>query len=145
MADIKRTGEAVWSGDLRHGRGELSVESTAFTGEPYRFATRFENEPGTNPEELIAAAHAGCYSMSLANALSEEGHEPARIETRATCTLSTQAGGFAITRMHLHVRAKVPGIDESALKEIAEQADKACPVSNLLRPGLEIELDAGLL
>jgi osmotically inducible protein OsmC len=145
MADIKRSGKAVWSGDLRRGSGWISVESGAFKGEPYGFGTRFEDEPGTNPEELIAAAHAACYGMAFSAALSERGFEPARIETHATCSLSPQnGGGFAITRMHLRVRGQVPNIDENTFRQVAEQADHECPVSNLLRKGLQIELDAAL-
>jgi osmotically inducible protein OsmC len=145
MADIQRTGEAVWTGNLRDGRGHLSSESGALDKESYSFGTRFKHEPGTNPEELIAAAHAGCYSMALAAELASNGYRPERIETHATCTLVPQeGGGFRITRMELQVRVQVPGLDGEKLGPIADEADKGCPVSNLLRSGLQIELDVSL-
>jgi osmotically inducible protein OsmC len=146
MADINRKASAVWKGDLRKGQGRISSESGLFKDAPYSFATRFENEPGTNPEELIAAAHAACYSMAFAGALAKEGYDPQRIETHATCTVAPkEGGGFRITTMHLRTRGQVPGIDDDTFKKIAHEADEGCPVSNLLRPGLEIELDAALM
>jgi osmotically inducible protein OsmC len=135
---------AVWSGTLPEGEGTVSVESAVLRDEAYSFATRFEDKPGTNPEELIAAAHAGCYSMAIANALSEEGYQVDGIETRATIHLAKTEEGFAITKSALEVRGRVPDIDEETFKRVAEEADAACPVSNLLRPGLEIELEAKL-
>jgi osmotically inducible protein OsmC len=144
MADIERSGMAVWTGDLRGGEGAVSTESAVLRDEDYTFATRFKNQPGTNPEELIAAAHAGCYSMAFANVLSEKGYEVNGIETTATIHLSPQDGGFAITKSALEVRGRVPDIDEATFRRLAEEADGACPVSNLLRPGLEIELEAML-
>jgi osmotically inducible protein OsmC len=111
----------------------------------YSFSTRFGNEPGTNPEELIAAAHAACYSMAFANTLASKGYEPQSIETQATCTLASQAGGgFKIAKMHLQVRGRVPGISQQLFEQIAEEADGGCPVSNLLRHGLEIEREVTL-
>jgi osmotically inducible protein OsmC len=142
MADIQRSGTAVWSGDLRGGEGTVGTESAVLRDEEYTFATRFRNAPGTNPEELIAAAHAGCYSMAIANVLSKKGYEVDGIETTATVHLSPQDGGFAITKSALEVRGRVPDIDEETFKRLTEEADGACPVSNLLRPGLEIELRA---
>jgi osmotically inducible protein OsmC len=145
MADIKRTGTAVWNGDLRGGEGTLSTESTVLDDEAYAFATRFEHKPGTNPEELIAAAHAGCYSMAIANVLHKKGYAVDEIKTTATVHLSSQeGGGFAITKSALQVRGRVPDIDEETFEQLAEEADGGCPVSNLLRPGLEIELEAML-
>ena len=144
MADIKRKGMAVWHGSLREGDGTVSVESAAIRDEPYAFGTRFENKPGTNPEELIAAAHAGCYSMAIANVLAENGYEVEGIETTATVFLAKEEGGFRIHKSALEVRGRVPEIDEETFKELAEKADKGCPVSNLLRPGLDIELEAML-
>jgi osmotically inducible protein OsmC len=141
---IRRRGNAVWTGDLRTGHGRVSSESGVIRDTPYSFATRFEDKPGTNPEELIAAAHAACYSMALANALANKDYHPEGIETHATCVLTPQGGGFAITKMRLEVRAHVPGIDPQIFQQIAEQADGECPVSNLLRPGLEIEREATL-
>jgi osmotically inducible protein OsmC len=144
MADIERSGTAVWSGSLPKGEGTLSVESAALRDEDYSFATRFEDKPGTNPEELIAAAHAGCYSMAIANVLSKQGYQVDGIETKATVHLAKKGDGFAISKSALEVRGRVPDIDEETFKRLAEEADGACPVSNLLRPGLEIELEAML-
>ena len=143
MVDIERTGSAVWRGDLRSGDGTLSLQSAALRDEQYTFATRFEHAPGTNPEELIAAAHAGCYSMALSNVLSKQGYQVDGIETTATVSLtSKEGGGFAISKSALQVRGRIPGITQETFEEMAEEADSACPVSNLLRSGLEIEVQA---
>jgi osmotically inducible protein OsmC len=144
MAEFKRTGEATWEGDLKRGRGVLGTGSGAVSKAAYTFKTRFGGEPGTNPEELIAAAHAACYSMAFAATLSEKGHTPESITTKATCSLVSTDGGFRIAKIHLKVRGKVPGIDEATFRQIAEEADTGCPVSNLLRSGLEIEREAAL-
>lgn len=144
MADIERTGTAVWRGDLRGGVGTVSTGSAVLRDDQYTFATRFKDAAGTNPEELIAAAHAGCYSMAFANVLSEKGYEVEAIETDATISLTPQNGGFKITKVHLTVRGRVPDIDQTTFEQVAEEADRGCPVSNLLRPGLEIELEARL-
>jgi osmotically inducible protein OsmC len=140
MAAIKRTASGSWRGDLRSGTGKLGSSSGVLSDIPFSFATRFENAKGTNPEELIAAAHAGCYSMAFANYLSQQGHEPEEITTQATITLD----GTSITEMHLTTRGRVTGLDEAAFKRMAEEAEKACPVSNLLRSGLKISLEASL-
>jgi len=146
MAELRRTAEAVWRGDLRGGKGRVSSESGVLEDVGYSFSTRFENEPGTNPEELIAAAHAACFSMAFANTLFVRGYSPESIETHATCILAPQtSGGFAITRMVLKVQGRVPNMDQAQFKQIAKAADKECPVSNLLREGLEIELEAILV
>ena len=145
MKGIVRKAGAVWTGDLRQGRGTISTESAVLSEVPYGFATRFENEPGTNPEELIAGAHAACYAMAFANTLNRQGHKPERIDVQAACVLEKQKEGFAITRMKLQVRGMVPGIDGDTFFQIAKEADKGCPVSNLLRPGLTIELATELL
>jgi osmotically inducible protein OsmC len=145
MADIKRKGGAVWKGNLRKGQGRIHTASKVLLDTPYSFSTRFENEPGTNPEELIAAAHAACFTMAFANGLSHNGHEPESIETEATITLTAEAGRHTITRMNLHTRGRVPDIDVQAFRQIAEEAGENCPVSRLLRPGLKIELEAELL
>jgi len=146
MAQFKRKAEAVWLGDLRGGKGRISSESGVLKDAGYSFSTRFENEPGTNPEELIAAAHAACYSMAFANTLAQKGHTPQSIETHATCILASQeGGGFKIARMRLQVRGRVPGIDQELFEKIAEEADGGCPVSNLLREGLKIEREVTLL
>lgn len=145
MPEFRRTGSAVWQGDLRNGRGVLSSESAALEREPYHFGTRFANVPGTNPEELLAAAHAACYNMALAGTLASHGHIPDEISTTATCYLeSLESGGWKITRMHLATRVKVAGLDEAALQEIAVEGERGCPVSNALRPGLQVTLEVTL-
>ena len=107
---------------------------------------RFEDKPGTNPEELIAAAHAACFSMAIAGTLAKNGYEPVRTDTTATCILASKdGGGHEITGMQLHVRAEVPGMETDIFQKMIVEADKACPVSNLLRSGLEIQIDATLL
>jgi lipoyl-dependent peroxiredoxin len=142
--DLKRTAHAVWHGDLRGGKGTFSADSGAFNDLPYSFATRFENSPGTNPEELIAAAHAACYSMAFANYLAKKGLQPKTIAAKATAVFSPkEAGGFRVSRMILDVEGEVPGMDQATFQREAEEADKACPVSNLLRPGVDtIEVHA---
>ena len=144
MADIQRSADAVWSGEIRGGKGSIDTESGVITGTPYSFETRFESAKGTNPEELIAAAHAACYSMALSATLGRKGHQPQQIRTHATATLAKQESGFKITKMRLETTGTVPGIDDATFKQIAEEAEKTCPVSNALRGGLEIELDAKL-
>jgi len=146
MADIQRAAEVVWNGDLRSGNGRITSNSGVLKDTPYSFATRFEDAPGTNPEELIAGAHAACYSMALAHTLSGEGYQPERIETHAICFLSRQEeGGFKITKMRLEARGQVSGIDETTFRRVAQEAERGCPVSNALRGGVEIELKATLV
>jgi len=141
MAEIMRKAGAVWEGDLKRGHGYLNTESGAVRDEPYSFGTRWEKEPGTNPEELIGAAHAGCYSMALAFTLSSAGYAPERIETDATVTLSPlEQGGWRISKVKLDVRARVPEADESELKELSKKAHEGCPVSNALKGGPEIDI-----
>ena len=145
MADIERSAEAVWRGDLRGGKGEFSASSGVFKNAPYSFATRFEQAPGTNPEEMLAAAHAACFSMALASGLSKKGLTVERIETRGVCHLTPQpTGGFKITKMELITRAKVEGIDEATLKEVADETKKTCPVSGALS-ALEIVVTPTLI
>jgi osmotically inducible protein OsmC len=145
MAQIERAAEASWTGDLRNGTGSVSTGSGVLKNQLYSFATRFESSPGTNPEELIAAAHAACYNMALANKLSTEGYRPRQIDTRATATLTPRPeGGFRITNMRLDVSGQVPNIDEMAFVQLAQDAEKECPVSNALRGGPTIELVAAL-
>lgn len=145
MASIKRKAGVVWAGDLKNGKGLISTESQALYEQPYNFGTRFEDESGTNPEELIAAAHSACYSMAFAGRLKQEGYQPHSVDTSATCTLETKNGDFEITAMHLHTRVQVDDIDEETFQELAHKADQGCPVSNLLRPGLEITINAELI
>ena len=138
-----RKGSAVWEGTLREGKGTVMLGSGAFEG-PYSFASRFEEGTGTNPEELIGAAHAGCFSMALSAGLSKAGISPKRIETTAKVHLEQVEGGFAITLIELDTTADVPGIDEKTFLEHAEDAKKNCPVSKALA-GTEIRLNAKLV
>jgi lipoyl-dependent peroxiredoxin len=134
---------AVWEGVLRSGRGHFKAGSGAFEGD-YSFATRFENARGTNPEELIAAAHAACLSMALSAGLEKRGTPATRISTNAACTVEKVGDGFKITRMRLEVRGKVPGLDQAKFAQAAEAAKQGCPVSTALRGNVQLELDARL-
>jgi osmotically inducible protein OsmC len=146
MADIERHATASWSGDLRGGTGKASTESGAVSDAPVAFSSRFENNPGSNPEELLAAAHASCFSMALSGVLGRQGSTPKEIRTRATLTLHKGESGFKITKMHLATEGDVPGIDQAAFQAAAEQAKQTCPVSVLLTPGLEaVTLEAKLV
>ena len=145
MTDLDRKAGVLWTGDLKNGNGLISTESRALFEAPYRAETRFEEEVGLNPEELIAAAHAACFSMAVANTLKQEGFEPVQTDTTATCTLASNNGGKEITKMRLHVRGEVPGIDQDTFNRIVMEADRNSPVSNLLRDGLEIEITSALI
>jgi osmotically inducible protein OsmC len=134
--------EAVWEGSLKEGKGNIKLASGAFNG-AYSFATRFEGKPGTNPEELIGAAHAGCFSMALSAGLGRAGFTPERIHTTANVTLEKVGDGFKITGVALKTEAKVPGITAEQFKEAAEKAKSGCPVSQALA-GTTIKLDARL-
>jgi lipoyl-dependent peroxiredoxin len=138
-----RNASAVWEGDLKSGRGSIKLGSGAWEGK-YSFSTRFEGAPGTNPEELIGAAHAGCFSMALSAALGKAGFTPTRISTTADVALEKVGEGFKITKITLHTQASVPNIDEAKFKETAEGAKKNCPVSQALS-ATAIELDAKLV
>ncbi|MFG0498010.1 OsmC family protein [Pseudomonas sp. YQ_13] len=140
---MKKTASAIWQGGLKDGKGLLSTESGALKQNPYGFNTRFEGTPGTNPEELIGAAHAGCFSMALSMMLGEAGLTAERIDTAAEVTLDKQADGFAITAVHLVLRATVPGASEAQFLEIANKAKEGCPVSKVLNA--KISLDAALV
>lgn len=140
---MKKTASAIWQGGLKDGKGLLCTESGALKQNPYGFNTRFEGSPGTNPEELIGAAHAGCFSMALSMMLGEAGFTPDRIDTAAEVTLDKQADGFAITAVHLVLRAKVPGASEAQFLQIADKAKAGCPVSKVLNA--KISLDAALV
>lgn len=135
---MKKTASAVWQGSLKEGKGTISTQSGALKENPYGFNTRFENAPGTNPEELIGAAHAGCFSMALSKLLGEAGLTADRIETRAEVTLDQVEGGFAITAVDLTLNARVPGASEAQFKEIAEQAKSGCPVSKVLNAAISL-------
>ena len=129
---MQRTASARWNGGLKDGKGTLSTASGALKNTPYSFTMRFENTPGTNPEELVAAAHAGCFSMALSNELGKLGLAPETIETKATATFDKTDAGWAVTEMHLDVTAKVPRADKSTFEKAAEAAEKGCPISRLL-------------
>ncbi len=139
---MDRKASATWRGGLRDGKGILTSPSGVLNNTPYSFHTRFENEPGTNPEELIAAAHAGCFSMALSAQLSGAGLTPERIDTTATVTLEKQDAGFGITKVHLVCRAKVPGASAESFNKAAQEAKSGCPVSKVLNAA--ITLDARL-
>ena len=144
MAEILRSAEAVWNGDLMGGSGTMSTASGVLKNASYTFKTRFEQTPGTNPEELIAAAHAGCFSMAFANTLAKKGYRPEQIVTKGTCSLTPQQpAGFKITKMLLETKGKVGGLDAGVFQQIAREV--ACPVSELLKAGLPIEVRAELL
>jgi osmotically inducible protein OsmC len=128
---MKRNASAVWLGNLKQGRGTVSSASGVLSNAQYSFSTRFENGIGTNPEELLAAAHAGCFAMAFSAQLGEVGLTPERIEATATVTLEKTDGGFAITESHLEVKAKVPGAGQAAFEKAAGNAKAGCPVSKL--------------
>jgi lipoyl-dependent peroxiredoxin len=137
-----RRAKAVWRGTGRDGSGNLSTDSGVLAETPYSFKTRFEGEKGTNPEELIAAAHAGCFTMALAFGLQAAGHTPTELDTEAAVTLDKEGQGFRITRSALTLRAKVPGLSDADFARIAADAEKNCPVSKVLNAA--ITLDAKL-
>lgn len=146
MAEFHRHANSTWSGDLRSGSGVVSTQSGALTDTKLTFVSRFENGGGSNPEELIAAAHAGCFSMALANGLSSAGHVPESVSTKATITLSMTQAGPKVTKIHLTTEGKVPGIDQATFQKFADDTKQGCPISKLLLPGLEeMTLEATLL
>jgi len=136
-------GTAKWQGGLKDGRGAISTKSGALNEYPYGFASRFEGKPGTNPEELIGGAHAGCFTMALSLILEQAGFKAEEMNTKAEITLAKQGDGFAITKSQLTLRAKIPGIDNAKFQELAGMAEKGCPVSKVLN--CEIALDAALV
>ena len=129
---IHKKGQAHWEGDIKRGKGYISSESGALKDQPYGFNTRFEGKPGTNPEELLGAAHAACFSMALSLMLGEAGHEPESIDTVADVSLDKVDGGFAITKIALDSSVKLPGIDKDKFDGIIKQAKTGCPVSKVL-------------
>jgi lipoyl-dependent peroxiredoxin len=138
---MKRTGSAVWNGDLKSGKGSISTESGALDAKPYSFTSRFEDGAGTNPEELIGAAHAGCFSMALSNELSGKGVTADSIETSSAIEVRpAPGGGFTITTAHLTVKVTAPGADEAAVRAAAEGAEKNCPVSKVLNAEISMDL-----
>ncbi len=140
---IKRKGSAAWQGGIKDGKGTISTESGALNAYPYGFASRFEGQRGSNPEELIAAAHASCFTMALSLILGEAKLTAEQMETSAEVTLEQVEGGYAITAVHLTLKAKVPGADQAAFEKLTTLAKAGCPVSKLLNA--KITLDATLL
>jgi osmotically inducible protein OsmC len=139
---IKRSASAVWRGGLKDGKGIVSTESGALSAVPYTFSQRFENEKGTNPEELVAAAHAACFSMALSLFLGDAGMTAESIETKATVSLDQVGGGFAVTSSHLQTTVKIPNADQAAFQKAVETAKSGCPISKLLNA--TITMDAKL-
>lgn len=137
---MKRTASAIWQGDLKQGNGALTTQSGVLKGTAYSFTARFESGIGTNPEELIAAAHAGCFTMQLAALLGKAGFTPERLSTQATLTMEQVQGAWTITAVHLELNGKVPGIASEKFAEIAAEAKATCPVSRVLNA--KITLDA---
>lgn len=136
---IKRKASAQWNGGLKDGKGSISTDSGVLRDTQYSFGTRFENGAGTNPEELIAAAHAGCFSMALSGQLTTAGHPPASIRTTATVSMEKTDAGFTITGVHLDVTASVPGIDQAGFDTAANNAKAGCPISRLLKAEITME------
>lgn len=140
---INRKASAHWSGTIKEGKGTISTGSGALSGQPYGFNTRFEDAPGTNPEELVGAAHAGCFTMALSKILVDQtGKEAEALDTTATVSMDKEGEGFAVKKIHLQVKGRVPGIDAAAFMTAAEAAKANCPISKLLEGGAEITMDA---
>jgi osmotically inducible protein OsmC len=136
---ITKTASAKWQGTIKEGKGSISTESNAFQDQPYGFNTRFEDKAGTNPEELIAAAHASCFTMALSKELGDRDIHPEHLETKASITMEKDDSGFTITKSHLVLEAKLPGADENTFNEAAESAKKNCPISKLLNADITLE------
>jgi osmotically inducible protein OsmC len=140
---MKRSASAVWKGGLKDGKGTVSTESGILSNTPYNFRMRFENEKGTNPEELVAAAHAACFSMALSLILGEAGMTADSIETKATVSLDQVDGGFAVTSSHLDTTVRIPNADKAAFDKAVETAKTGCPISKLFNA--KITMDAKLM
>ena len=136
---MKRSASAMWNGDLKTGKGTISTDSRVLSDTQYSFSTRFENVIGTNPEELIAAAHAGCFSMALSAQLGEVGLVAQSISTKATVTLEKSGDGFSITAVHLDLKARIPGANQQQFETAAENAKKGCPVSKVLNATITLD------
>jgi osmotically inducible protein OsmC len=136
---MQRNASAHWTGGLKDGKGTVSSTSGVLKNTPYSFSTRFESQPGTNPEELIAAAHAGCFTMALSAQLGAAGMTAQSIDTTATVTLEKQDAGFAITAVHLQVTAKIPGAEQSKFDQAAKNAKEGCPVSRVLNANITMD------
>lgn len=135
---MQRKATAIWQGNLKEGKGTVSTESGVLKETQYSFKTRFENGTGTNPEELIAAAHAGCFAMALSNELSQAGMVAKKLEARAAVTLEANAGGFTITKSHIDLIAEIPGADKAKFETAVSTAEKNCPVSKLLNAEISV-------
>lgn len=142
---MERTASAVWNGGLKDGKGTISTQSGTLRDTQYSFGTRFENGTGTNPEELIAAAHAGCFTMALSAQLGQASLKPESLETSASVRFEKTDAGFTITAIHLTTRAKVPGASQSAFEAAAQNAKIGCPISRLFKGNTDITLDAKLV
>lgn len=140
---MERKASAVWQGGLKDGKGTLTTESKVLSNTPYSYSTRFEGSPGTNPEELLGAAHAGCFTMALSAQLAEAGIKSERIETKATITFEKLDTGFTITRSHLDVSVRAPGAERTRFDQAAEKAKTGCPMSKVLKA--EISMEARLV
>jgi osmotically inducible protein OsmC len=136
---MKKTASAHWQGGIKDGKGTISTQSGALKSTPYGFNTRFEDQPGTNPEELLGAAHAGCFSMALSKELGEAGMTAESIDTQAEVTLDKADGGFSITAVHLTLKARIPGADRAAFEKAVETAKNGCPVSKVLNAEITLE------
>jgi lipoyl-dependent peroxiredoxin len=136
---MKKTASAHWQGGIKDGKGTISTQSGALKSAPYGFNTRFEDQPGTNPEELLGAAHAGCFSMALSKELGETGMTAESIDTQAEVTLDKADGGFSITAVHLTLKARIPGADRAAFEKAVETAKNGCPVSKVLNAEITLE------
>jgi len=136
---MKKTASAHWQGGIKDGKGTISTQSGVLSDSPYGFNTRFEDQPGTNPEELIGAAHAGCFSMALSKELGDAGMVAESIDTTAEVTLDKVEGGFAISAVHLSLRARIPGADRAAFEKAVESAKNGCPVSKVLNAAITLE------
>jgi len=144
MANIERKANARWSGDLREGKGTLSTGSGVLQEQAYSFKTRFEDAPGTNPEELLAAAHSGCFTMQLSAMLSQDGHPARLLATDATCVMEPAGAGFKITKMKLMVRGAVDGLDQAGFEAAVSKAAELCPLSQIMKGNVQIEHEAVL-
>jgi lipoyl-dependent peroxiredoxin len=136
---MKHKASAVWTGTLKEGKGTLTTESGVLSSTPYSFRTRFEGEKGTNPEELVGAAHAGCFSMAFSMILGMAGHTAEKIETTATVTLEKVGDGFSVTASHLDVTATIPGLDDATFQDLAGKAKGGCPISKLLNANITMD------
>jgi osmotically inducible protein OsmC len=146
MADIRRSAEAFWQGDSRSGKGQVSTHSGVLNHAAYSWSARFEDAPGTNPEELIAAAHAGCFTMAFASTLAKKNLPPESLHTNATLIMEMVDQKWTVTKMRLEVEGKVSNINAAVFQQTAEEAEQGCPISRLLRPGLkEVTVVAKLL